>query len=223
VSIAVVIIATGGERYTQYAAPLIASLKKFFPPHDVFLFTDSHEQFDAIKIDYPDLGWPRATLMRYHAILGQQRMLSGFDYIFYLDVDLLVVSKIEPEEILANGITAVLHGGFPTTFERRWESTAYVPEIITEPYYQGTVVGGSTRAFLDMCETISRAIDVDDDNGIMAIWHDESHLNRYLLVHTPAKVLTPAYCFSDGVKVKVDVPKIIHIEKPNQQSWKHHG
>ena len=216
--IAVVIIATG-ERYVPYAAPLIASLKQFFPPHDVFLFTDSQEEFEAVKIPYPNLGWPRATLMRYHAILANRKLFRGYGQIFYIDVDMLVVSKIDTEEIVSKGITAVLHGGFPTTFERRPESTAYVSEFITKPYYQGTIVGGLTTAFLDMCGTIARNIDEDDRRGIVAVWHDESHLNHYLLLHPPSKVLSPAFCFSEGVRVKVDVPKIIHIEKPNQ-SWK---
>jgi histo-blood group ABO system transferase len=217
-SLAIVIIATG-ERYTPYAAPLISSLEKFFPPHQVFLFTDSDNYFDAVRLKLEHSEWPRPTLMRYHTILSIRDVLETYDHIMYLDVDLLVVSKIEPEDILADGITAVLHGGFPTTFERRWQSTAYVPPNITEPYYQGTIIGGSTRMFLGMCESISHNIDLDEKNGIVAIWHDESHLNRYLLDNPPMKVLSPAFCYSSGVKVKVDVPKIIHIEKPNQ-SWK---
>jgi histo-blood group ABO system transferase len=219
-SIAVVIIATG-ERYVPYAAPLIASLKQFFPPHDVFLFTDAKETIHSPQIYVEHTPWPRPTLMRYHTILAHEKFLSllDYEYVFYMDVDLLAVSKIDPEEILSDGITAVLHGGFPTTFERRWESTAYVPEVITEPYYQGTVIGGRSHDFLKMCDVLKKNIDKDDENDIVAVWHDESHLNRYLLTHPPAKVLSPAFCFSEGVKVKVDVPKIIHIEKPNQ-SWK---
>jgi histo-blood group ABO system transferase len=222
VSIAVVIIATG-EKYTPYAGPLIASLKKFFPPHQVFLFTDgdyrsNDSQAEIIKHQHEP--WPRPTLMRYHMMLKLEDILRSFEYVFYIDADMLAVSKIDADEILSDGITAVLHGGFPTTFERRWQSTAYVPEIITKPYYQGSIVGGLTAPFLQMCGRISRNIDADESNGIVAIWHDESHLNRYLWVNPPSKVLSPAFCYSAGVKVKVDVPKIIHIEKPGQETWK---
>ena len=34
---------------------------------------------------------------------------------------------------------------------------------------------------------------VDRAHGIEAVWHDESHLNRYLLDHKPTKVLSPEY------------------------------
>ncbi|CAK7304450.1 Histo-blood group ABO system transferase [Vulpes lagopus] len=34
---------------------------------------------------------------------------------------------------------------------------------------------------------------VDQANGLKAVWHDESHLNRYLLDHKPTKVLSPEY------------------------------
>jgi histo-blood group ABO system transferase len=225
-SIAVVIIATG-EKYVPYAAPLIASLKQFFPPHHVFLFTDSGEEFEATKIYLEHRPWPRPTLMRYHTILEQRDELQQYDYIFYMDVDLRVVNRIAPEEILSHGITAVLHGGFPTTFERRTESTAYVGS--NPPYYQGTIVGGPTASFLRMCKIISWNIDEDDSHGIVAVWHDESHLNRYLLDNPPSKVLSPAYCFSDGCicnihrwpvhLIQQSPIKINHIEKPDQ-SWK---
>jgi len=31
----------------------------------------------------------------------------------------------------------------------------------------------------------------------MALWHDESHWNRYLLDHPPSKIVTPAYVFPE--------------------------
>ncbi|KAF3820969.1 hypothetical protein GH733_011122 [Mirounga leonina] len=34
---------------------------------------------------------------------------------------------------------------------------------------------------------------VDWASGIEAVWHDKSHLNRYLLYSKPTKVLSPEY------------------------------
>jgi hypothetical protein len=55
-----------------------------------------------------------------------------------------------------------------------------------------------------MAQSIRKSIDTDIANGVVALWHDESHLNRYLYDHPPAKTLTPAFCWPDpeaeGVK-----------------------
>jgi histo-blood group ABO system transferase len=132
--------------------------------------------------------------MRYHGLLEHHSLLSGYGQLLCLDVDMLVCSRIRAEEISSQGITAVIHPGFPTTFERRRESTAFVEG---EPaYYCGGVVGGERGSFLHMAGIIAKGIDADRANGILAVWHDESHLNRYLYDHPPARVLTPAYCFT---------------------------
>jgi histo-blood group ABO system transferase len=170
--------------------------------------------------------------MRYHAMLARQALLSQYAQLLYMDIDMLACSKIEEEEIFSDGITAALHAGYVTTFERRPQSTAFVKGA--PPYYQGCLIGGDAKAFLGMCETIARNIDIDDTNGIVAIWHDESHLNRYLFDNPPAKVLSPAYCFPTlrclvhpERWMKGDlasfVPKIRHLEKACQDKWKDGG
>lgn len=225
-SIALLVIATGGERYTKFVRPLLESAREYFPVHHPIVFTDSDEAFGAIQVHQENLGWPRATLMRYHAFQRSQELLRKFDYLFYCDVDMLFVNKIEPEEICADGITATLHPGFPQTFERGAASTAYVAG--DHPYYQGCFVGGRTDRFLAMCEEIAICIDADDANGVMAVWHDESHLNRYLVDHPPAKVLTPAFAYpAEKYLVTPEkwqkhgwVPKISHLEKLDQGTWK---
>ena len=48
-----------------------------------------------------------------------------------------------------------------------------------------------------MASTLRDAIEADRANGVTAVWHDESHLNRYLRAHPP-KRLTPAYCYPES-------------------------
>ena len=48
-----------------------------------------------------------------------------------------------------------------------------------------------------MAGNLRDAIEADRQNGLMAVWHDESHLNRYLHAHPP-KRLTPAYCYPES-------------------------
>jgi hypothetical protein len=224
----ILLIATGGERYTKFISPLVASLRESLPPHEVVLFTDSKEEFGGVvKVPWADLGWPGATLMRYHAFLSQERLLQGYDYLLYLDVDMLACQRMTEEELFSDGITAVVHPGYPGTFERRKESTACVEG--DPSYYQGCLQGGRTGPFLRMCRELAASIDTDKARGITAVWHDESHLNRYLLDHPPARALSPAYAYPDPKYLRYPerwmpasgfAPKIRHLEKPDQGRWK---
>ena len=235
--IAFMTIATGGPKYTKFLAPLVRSIKQFMPENDILIFHDS-VPFDAPGVEctmifQPDLGWPRATLMRYHAILKQKERLLKFSHVFYLDVDMLVNSSITAEEICADGMTVVQHPGYPETFERNPKSTAFVKEDDTvHSYYQGCFVGGRTDYFIRFCETITKNIDIDDRNGIVAIYHDESQMNRYMIDNPPAKILSPAYCFPGPAHIRFPerwhmphpskfVAKIRHLEKMDQGEWKH--
>jgi len=202
--ILVLMIATGPECIV-YIPPAIEALKKFFPPHDVLVFTDSEEPLDAIKVYHPHTGWPQVTLRRFHATLSQRDSLLRYDHILFLDTDMLVCQPIVLEEIFGKGITAVVHPCFPDCFERRPESAACV---VGDPiYYQGCLVGGSTAEFITMCEAITKGIDTDDANGIMAVWFEESHMNRYLMEHPPAISLSPAYAY----------PRLINLSHP--ETW----
>ena len=230
----IILIATGGEKYTKFVNPLIDSINKYMPEHQVILFTDDMTKaYDKTTcIFQKDLGWPRATLNRYHTMLKQREFLLRFSHLLYMDIDMLVNSQITLDEIFADGMTVVLHPGYPETFERNPASTAFVPEDDKRHnYYQGCFVGGKTDAFIRMCETITKNIDTDDGNGIMAVYHDESMINRYMIDNPPAKILSPAYCFPGPAHIRFPerwmqqpyqtfVPKIRHLEKLDQASWK---
>lgn len=224
-STALVVIATG-DVYRQHAKNLIASAKQFFIPHDVVLFTDNPAEFDVpIKFHRANLGYPRATLMRYHAMVEAREILSKYDNIFYSDADMLFVAPVAENEILSDGITATEHPGYVGlhgTPEANPRSAAYLPTIRT--YFCGGFNGGTSAAFLQMANAISQAVDQDDANRILAVWHDESHLNRYLYDHPPAKILSPSFCYPEnagehykGIWRRAErhgiVPKLVALEK----------
>jgi hypothetical protein len=194
----VLIVIATGSTYIKYAKSFIASAKKFFVPHDVAVFSNSALEFnEKIRIYKPHVGYPQATLTRYHSIWAAREELSKYDYMFYSDADMLFVDHVG-EEIFSDGITAVEHPGYvggPGTPETNPDSTAYCPHVRT--YFCGGFNGGTSGAFLRMADSIRQSVDADNARGILAIWHDESHLNRYLYDHPPAKILSPSYCYPD--------------------------
>ena len=49
-----------------------------------------------------------------------------------------------------------------------------------------------------MAKHISNNIDIDYSKDLIAVWHDESHMNRYFIDNTPTKILDPSYCCNEG-------------------------
>jgi histo-blood group ABO system transferase len=218
---ALLVIATG-EKYRQYAAQLIESAKKYFVVCDILLWTDTTFMSGATRTFIKEpLGFPQETLQRYSTFLTQREILQGYKHLYYVDSDMLFVSPIREEDIFSDAITGVFHPGYLGkcgTPERNPASTAYIPVGTQNKYFCGGFNGGKTESFLAMAETIKHAIDIDTQNGVMAVWHDESHLNRYLLDNPPARILGPEYCYPEGcernyVGHMLGEPKLIALTK----------
>jgi Glycosyltransferase family 6 len=198
---ALLVIATG-ERYWQYINPLLASAKEFFVEHDAIVWTDAPvcPIGASFVIAKKGEGFPNETLHRYHTFLNHEWLLKRYDQVFYVDVDSLFVAPVG-EEIFSDGITATLHPGYVGTCgtpERRPESCAFIPFNAQNKYFCGGFNGGSTTAFLNMAMEIAWRIDADHNRGIVAVWHDESMLVRYLYERPPAKILDPSYCYPEN-------------------------
>ena len=198
--VGVILIATGAE-YHNYIIPQIESIKENFNPSDdvtVFLFTDAKHKYVDKQFYLKDVGFPGATLWRYTSILKQENELKKMDYLYYMDVDMLVVGKVG-KEILSD-LVATLHPGFTNirgTYEHRQSSSAYVANNEGEYYFCGGFNGGSSEKYLKMAKKLSKDIETDHSHGVMAIWHDESHINRYLIDNPPTKILSPSYCYPE--------------------------
>lgn len=214
----------------MFVQPLIDSLEKhFLKEHklSIHLFTDTMTGKSSLSIyryKIPSYRFPQATLYRYKIFNTHKQWFSG-DYIFYMDVDMLVVSDVG-KEILTDGLTAVLHPGFYTSksgsWETRSESTSYIPEDKRIRYYAGGFQGGKSSHYLKAIEDISGMIQKDEDNKIMPVWHDESAWNKYLSETNPL-ALTPDYCMVENQKQRklwgIDhlQPKIIALDKQHDK------
>lgn len=234
-NIGLIIIATG-SLYRGYINSLLESARTHFFSDcgfNAYLWTDTEEAYPVEKQFYINgEAWPFPTLHRYHYMLDRETDLRGNDYLFYLDVDMLFADTVG-REILADGITAILHPayaiseGYKHPYEQNPLSTAYVSR---QMYFCGGFQGGKADAFLRMASAIKSAIEADKDKGIIAAFHDESHLNRYLNDNKPALVLGPSYCYPEvalpgkseamrqhfvgHVWKQEHTPKILALEKP---------
>ena len=218
--IGVLVIATG--KYDAFVPPLFKSIKKhFMKNHEVttFVFTDKDmpNKKGLVKINHEHEPWPNPTLKRYHTFCSNKKGLMEMDYLYYCDADMLFVSEVGDEILPDNesGLVATEHPGFfggkRGTYETRPESTAYVAPEEGVCYYAGGFNGGTSEAFLNMSKDIKDKVDEDLESDIIALWHDESQMNRYMIDKNP-KVLNPSYCYPESWNIPFD-KKLLALDK----------
>ena len=88
-------------------------------------------------------------------------------------------------------------------------------------YWQGCLWGGKVPEIFAIMEELDSRTQLDLKDDIIALWHDESHLNK-IFIENKDKVRTLpsdyAYpeCFDDRVKDQLE-PKIVHLAKNNSK------
>ncbi len=80
---------------------------------------------------------------------------------------------------------------------------------------------GTAKDYLAMAQICARNIRDDYDNGIIARFHDESHINKYLRSH-PCKILSQEYCWPEEWPCQF-TPKIIFRDKVKFDSYFNKG
>lgn len=214
--VGLLIVATG--KYIGFVDPLIESARKHFcQNHQVtyFVFTDQElaPQKDVIRIEQPRLGWPYDTMMRYQVYLDHWDQLSGQDYLFACDADMLFVDEVG-DEILGERV-ATLHPGFVGkrgSYETDPHSKACIGSDEGELYFAGGFYGAAKEAFHHILKTTLERIHDDLSRGIIAVWHDESHWNRYCIDFPPTLILTPSYCYPEYWNLPYS-KKLLALEK----------
>lgn len=120
---------------------------------------------------------------------------------------------------LANPKTAVsdivnfLVSGGVGAWETRSSSNAFVRRKSRKDYYCGGIWWGPAQKIISLCDQLAARIDEDLSRGIVAVWHDESHLNWWA-TENPHNTGSPAYCFSpDFPALRQLQPKIEAVDK----------
>lgn len=222
--VAVLYICTG--RYSQFWNNFYFGCEKFFLPNchkEYFVFTDANIKTSnkrIHKIKQKKLGWPYDTLFRFRMFNSIKEELKKFDYLFFLNANMQFVDAVN-EDILPSKkqkLLAVQHPAFYNksrdefTYETNLLSTAFIKLTEGKGYYMGGFNGGIATDYLQLIEQLDAAIDEDITNGIIALWHDESHLNKYFANHANIKVLDPSFGFPEGWSLPFE-PKIIVLNK----------
>ena len=195
------------------------------------------------RIPQANLGWPDNTLLRYEMFLKIKDQLvakdqtSKFDYVFFFNANAVFKNDISAKEFLPNNDTSqaghsdqgsqggqeklvgCLHPGYYNkpvkkfTYEKNPMSKAFLAEKDRHFYFAGGINGGDTRTFIEVAEELATDIREDHKSGLTAIWHDESHWNRYLNENINiVKKISPAYMFPEGSSFPFE-PKIVIMDK----------
>ena len=220
--VGLLVVATG--KYIQFVQPLINSARQHFcKDHQVtyFIFTDSpfSSSSDVVVLPHQKKGWPLDTLLRYEAYANAKELLLRQDFLFACDADMLFAGPVG-SEILGERV-ATQHPGFAKgspfpqprgSYETNPKSTAYVRDDEGTDYYAGGFWGGSSKAVMHIVETNLQRIAQDRNNGMIAVWHDESYWNRYCLDSPPTVVLSPAYCYPESWNIPYE-KKLLALDK----------
>lgn len=235
--IAILYIATG--RYICFWREFYESAKKFlFPNCNVhyFVHTDANtidfeENNDVTKIFAQSSKWPISVCDKFAILLSAKEYYKDYDYVFHFNANMKFVAPIGTEIIPKeeNGYLCVcewlnhkLKGEadkFP--YERNPESSAYIPYGKGKHYFMSGVHGGRAKEYIAMCSELEENVRKDFANGIIAIWHDESHMNKYFLDKNPY-IIPPEYAYPENWKHK-DIKKKVKGLLLDKKHWKYGG
>ncbi|XP_060107373.1 N-acetyllactosaminide alpha-1,3-galactosyltransferase-like [Heteronotia binoei] len=158
--------------------------------------------------------WQDISMMRMKTIadLIESQIRHEVDFLFCMDVDQVFESNYGVETL--DESVAQLQAWFykanreSFTYERNPESAAYIPYEEGDFYYHAAVFGGTPQRIYNLTRECYEGIRYDKEHNLEAIWHDESHLNKYYLRNRPSKVLSPEYCWDYKIGWSYDIRNI---------------
>ena len=228
----------GTGKYLDFLPSYYENIEKYFLPNTektILAFTDGEidDTPENLKVfSQEHLDWPYITLKRFHIIDKAREEILNHDWFVFIDGDALVVDRINEKDFFTDKplfgvhhpchyLKMRPHNKLPGSFEISESSNAaldldkYQPEV----YYQGCFWGGKSKEVIEMIDELKDRIDDDLKRNVIAVWHDESHLNKYLIenssmVHTYG----PEYAYPELFKDQCTFnPKIVHLAKDNSE------
>lgn len=234
--IAICFIGTG--KYLDFLPSYYENIEKYFIPNaeKTFLVFTNGELSDTPRNIIPyyqeHLEWPYITLKRFEIIKKAKEQIENNDWFVFIDADALVVDEVSEEEFFDESksffgvhhpchfLNMSPHNQLPGAFETNPQSKSCVEEDDDlSVYYQGCLWGGKVPDVLGMIKELECRTNQDLENNVIAVWHDESHLNKFFIenksrVHT----LGPEYAYPEVFENYCTFrPKIVHLTKDNSK------
>lgn len=223
--IAILYICTG--KYDIFWKDFYISSEKNFLKNcekEYFVFTDAKDIYERnnprIHIQYQEnLEWPGNTLFRFKMFSKIIDKLNEFEYVFFLNANSLFLKEVT-EEILPReeGLLVVSHPGFYNksrkqfTYDTNPKSLACIKSNEGQVYVCGGFNGGKSKEYIELIKELEKNIDIDYKNNIIALWHDESHLNRYI-IGKKYKLLGPEYMYPEEWKAPFEVKLMVRDKR----------
>ncbi|XP_024911465.1 N-acetyllactosaminide alpha-1,3-galactosyltransferase-like [Cynoglossus semilaevis] len=210
-SVALTVFAVG--RYLDvYLKNFLTSAEQHFMlglPVKYYVFTDTPEKVPSIDLA-PQRSmkviqvekhsrWQDISMMRMKEIseIIESEIRHSFQYVFCFDVDQEFKGRFGSEAL--GDSVALLHAHYYNlpkhrfTYDRNPKSKAFM--YTGDFYYHAAIFGGFWKNVKNITDECLENIMEDKRNGVEALWHDESHLNKYFWLHKPTKLLSPEYCW----------------------------
>ena len=197
-----------------------SSKRHFFKNNDVnyFVFTDSDtlkykDSSDVKIIKERDYGWPGNTLYRFRMFDSIKEHLIKYDYAYFFNANAFFVKDvdedIEPNEkqqlVLAQHFKMINKNPIRYGYDRNKKSKAYVKwGYEGKDYIQACFIGATAKEMVKLSEQLSQNISQDDNNNVVAKWHDESHLNKYI-IDRDYKLLSVSYVYPEVLNLPIAI------------------
>ena len=234
--VAICFIGTG--KYLNFLPKYYENIEKYFLPNTektFLVFTDGeldNTPENIITYYQEHLEWPFITLGRFEIIKKAKDEIEKNNWFAFIDADALVVNEIKEEDFFnkdksffgvhhpCHFLQMPPHNKFPGAFETNRLSRACVSQDDDiSVYYQGCLWGGKVPEVLKLIAELDDRTKEDFENNIIAVWHDESHLNKFFIenkekVHT----LGPEFAYPEVFENYCTFEKkIVHLAKDNSK------
>ena len=228
----------GTNKYLNFLPQYYENIEKYFLPKcdkTILAFTDGqlNETPENLKVfSQEHLDWPYITLKRFEIVNKAREIISDHDWFVFIDADALVVDRIDEDEFFTDKplfgvhhpchfLKMQPHTESPGAYEQNPKSEAYVDlsKGLPDIYWQGCLWGGQVPQVCVMIDELQARVNRDLKNDIVAVWHDESQINKYFYenqdqVQTFSSCFAYPEVFDDYCNFK---PRIVHLAKDNSK------